>query len=152
MKCEKERIQRKKVNKNVRAHYDPDREFFSSFFKAYLIEAVLEFFGMENRNSRPTRHVPPTFNTKEEEKEWVSITLGKFIDTMIFPAWSNASAPQEAKCKVLLGFYNPSCQQHNFAWPCPSFFWYDTKKKKRRMINFHNHKWNPTRYSKLIRS
>ena len=45
--------------------------------QAYLVEGLLEFFGMETGNDNPTKNMQPNLDT-----------LGKFVDTYIFPFWS----------------------------------------------------------------
>ena len=88
MKCSQERIMRHSVNKDVKQHYDADKDFFISFFNAYIIEAAIEFFGLEMRNSIPTKHTPPPFVSREESLSWLQNTLGSLIDEMVFPAWN----------------------------------------------------------------
>ena len=93
MKNAKERIQRKGVSANVRENYDPCKDFFQSFFRAYLVEAALEFFGMCDRDASPTKHVIPPGLGATETSDWIHETLREFIDTMVLPRWSKK--PQE---------------------------------------------------------
>ena len=59
MKSEQTRIGRTSVDSDVRKAYDADKDFIVSFVDAYIVEAVLEFFGMEDVHSAPTKHAPP---------------------------------------------------------------------------------------------
>ena len=87
MRAECERIFRHFVSPDVMTAYDSDKEFLNSFVNAYVVEAAMDFFGLEDRNSFPTVHKPPNFENDYEIKEWVQTTLGKFVDTYVFPSW-----------------------------------------------------------------
>lgn len=88
MKCEKERITRHSVDPNVMKAYDADKDYTESCINAYMIEAVMQFFGMEERNDAPTKNQPPNFQSCEEEKEWVLNTVGELVDCFVYPCWS----------------------------------------------------------------
>jgi hypothetical protein len=55
-----------------------------SYVNAYVVEAVMEFFGMEDRRW----HLRPLLQKDEDEKEWVCETIGLFVDEYVFPCWS----------------------------------------------------------------
>ena len=82
------RINRDSVNLTVTLAYEADKEFVVSYVDAYIVEGVIDYFGMEQENDEPTKHVPPTFTTPEEQKDWVFQTLGEFLDTYAFTHWS----------------------------------------------------------------
>ena len=84
LRGETERVLRKTFKTNVMLAYQADKEFVLSFFNSYLVEALMDFFGMEAENDPPTKNVPPDFDTPEEEKMWVTETLGTFIDMYVF--------------------------------------------------------------------
>ena len=73
LKCFQERISRSNVSEDVKNHYDADKDFTVSVINVYIMECVLEFFGMKDVNSEPTKHIPPTlnFDNSEDEKKWV---------------------------------------------------------------------------------
>jgi hypothetical protein len=59
MKAEQLRIQRTTVSSDVPNAYTPDKEFFVSFVNSYIVEAVLQYFQMEDTlSSPPTKLVP----------------------------------------------------------------------------------------------
>ena len=76
MRCELNRIQRTNFDPEVNNAYDADKNFITSYVDAHIIEMVLEFFDMETVDSPPRRHIPPDFQTEEEKKCWVYLTLG----------------------------------------------------------------------------
>ena len=43
----------------VREHYDADKDFPISATSVYEAEGVLDYFGMEDINTNPTKHLPP---------------------------------------------------------------------------------------------
>ena len=94
MKNEQEQIMRHNVHKDVKQNYDADKDFFLSFFHAYIVEAAIEFFGMDDRNSIPTKHVLPPNANNDEIATWVQEKLELFIDEMVFPAWSGRNVEQ----------------------------------------------------------
>jgi cyclopropane fatty-acyl-phospholipid synthase-like methyltransferase len=47
MNAAKIRLKRKTVKKEVQNHYDHDKDFFLSFLKSYIVEALCDFFGIE---------------------------------------------------------------------------------------------------------
>ena len=88
LKCEVERTLRKSFDINVMKAYDADRDFVISYTKALIVEAAMDYFGLTERNDVPSSNVPPVFNDKENQKEWVYHHIGELIDNYIFPAWS----------------------------------------------------------------
>lgn len=55
LKYFRERIMHYNVPTTVKNNPDAYEEFFVSVGRAYLVEAILEFFGMENTESEPTK-------------------------------------------------------------------------------------------------
>ncbi len=97
-----ERIDRKGVSANVRQNYTPCKDFFQSVFRAYIVEAGMEYFGMPDRNSAPTKHVLPPGLSSEERKQWIHDTLRDFIDTMVLPRWSGKPRDEVLACREYL--------------------------------------------------
>jgi hypothetical protein len=88
MKCEENRILRTNVNENVNDHYDADKDFIISFVDAYIVTAVVEFFGMEDVHSAPTVNCPPQQWPSEYEKRvWMTRVFGQLVDRMV---WASA--------------------------------------------------------------
>ena len=73
-------LNRTSVHENVTSHYDDDKDFFISVVDMYLVEFMLEFFGMDDIHSRPTKHQPPDFGSNEEKSEWYFRTMNKLIE------------------------------------------------------------------------
>ncbi len=53
MEAEKVRLCKKNVDPDVNNHYDSDREFFSIFFESYVIESLMSFFKLADKNAQP---------------------------------------------------------------------------------------------------
>ncbi len=76
------RLNRKEVNGDVKAKYDAHRDYAVSFTDAHIVEAALQFFGMESVLSSPTLHWQS--NTSGEEKlQWTKSTIGEFVDAYV---------------------------------------------------------------------
>ena len=85
MKSEQSRILRDNVNLNVNEHYDADRDFICSFTDAYITEAIMDFFGMEDINAKPTRNIPPTtFQSEEAKVAWAKLTFGEVVEKYVY--------------------------------------------------------------------
>ncbi len=86
MKAEAIRISRSNVDSDVRKAYDADRDFVLSFVDAYIVEAVLEYFGMEDVYSYPTRHPLPSDQQDDcAMKEWFSKHFKGLVEEMVAP-------------------------------------------------------------------
>ena len=68
------------VPTTVKNNPDAYQELFVSVERAYLVEAFLEFFGMENTESEPTKNVPEQNASLEAKNEHFDKVLGKFVD------------------------------------------------------------------------
>lgn len=66
MKCEQNSILSTKVNE----FYDADKEFIVLFVDYYVVEAVLDYFGMETVNSVPENNLPPS--NMAEVSDWMT--------------------------------------------------------------------------------
>lgn len=87
LKCEKERVIRNNVDPDVMKAYESDKDFVNSFTSSYIIEALMDYFGLTQRNDAPTQNIPPTFSNEMEQKEWVYDKIGEVVDEYVFPAW-----------------------------------------------------------------
>jgi hypothetical protein len=88
MRHPKEKIHRKSVDPKDLKSYEANKDFFLSFFKTNLVEAAMDFFGMEDCQATPTKNVPPKFISKAEQTTLVYEVLGRLVDQYIFPHWS----------------------------------------------------------------
>ena len=69
LKYFRERIMRYNAPTTVKSNPDAYEEFFVSVGRAYLVEAFLEFFGMENTESDgPTKNLPDQNASLEAKK------------------------------------------------------------------------------------
>ncbi|KAK2558952.1 hypothetical protein P5673_018579 [Acropora cervicornis] len=68
------------VPTTVKNNPDAYEEFFVSVGGAYLVEAFLEFFGMENIGSEPTKNLPEWNASMQGKKEHFDKVFGKFVD------------------------------------------------------------------------
>lgn len=56
--------------------------------KAYILEAATEFWGLQNVNDSPTKHVPPEGilrMSKEVKQEYFDHVIGAFVDEFVIP-------------------------------------------------------------------
>ncbi|KAH3694232.1 hypothetical protein DPMN_081672 [Dreissena polymorpha] len=85
MKCEATRIFRTSVNENVNENYDADKDFIVSYVDAYIVEAVMDYFGMDDPLSSPTRHCPLSqTQTKAEKQSWVMIEFCEIVKNYVW--------------------------------------------------------------------
>lgn len=83
MKCEQNRILRTKVNENINDNYDADKDFIVSFVDSYIVEAVLDYFGMTSASDVPKKNLPPPFNDSFEASAWAKEHLTAVVDTYV---------------------------------------------------------------------
>ena len=87
LKYFRERIMRYNVPTTVKNNPDAYEEFFVSVGRAYLVEAFLEFFGMENTESEPTKNLPEqNMQAGRQRMNTLIRCLGSLLTTM-FSTW-----------------------------------------------------------------
>ena len=69
---------------DVKSHYDQDKDFFISVLDVYIVECVLNYFGMADTNGKPTKHIPPAFVNDQQKKEWFFDTIGEMVSQFVF--------------------------------------------------------------------
>ena len=76
-----EKLQCRNVSQDVK-HYEDCEQFFMSVGKCFIIEALLEFFGMRNTNGEIVKNGPPHHDLDEgdNKKKYFHSVLDKFID------------------------------------------------------------------------
>jgi len=74
MLYEKNRLNRSSVKKDVKQAYDADADFFGSFTKAYIVEAIRDYFKLEDLVSAPACHCPEPdiFSSKDKLLAWAN--------------------------------------------------------------------------------
>ena len=51
---------------DIKKDIDAFQDFFLSLGKAYLIEAFLDFFGINSSSDKPTAHIPRPMQSRNE--------------------------------------------------------------------------------------
>ena len=97
MNAAKIRLKRKTVKKEVQNHYDHDKDFFLSFLKSYIVEALSDFFGIEEVTDRPTVNVPDDPN----DTNCVQSKMDEFIDKYVFAVGTDATSVNVQETEVL---------------------------------------------------
>ena len=69
-------------------HYEDCEQLFCSVGKCFVIEALLEFFQMDDAKCKPTANGPHSVHVLNEEyrKKYIAEVLDKFLDEFIFPS------------------------------------------------------------------
>ena len=84
LKYFRERVNRRNITPdNVAKSFEGTEDFLVSVGKAYLIEAAMEYFGMDDLNDTPTKHAPPAgiFHlSKATKKAYFVDVIGSFVD------------------------------------------------------------------------
>lgn len=84
LKYFREQIMHYNVPATVKNNPDAYEDFFDSVGRAYLEEALLEFFSMENIGSEPTKNLLEQNASMQEKKEHFDKALGEFVDYHVF--------------------------------------------------------------------
>ncbi|XP_028403253.1 uncharacterized protein LOC114525978 [Dendronephthya gigantea] len=81
----REKLNRRNVTVDVK-HYEDCEQLFFSVGKCFVIEALLEFFQMDDAKCKPTVNGPHSVYVLEESymKTYINETLDKFLDEYIF--------------------------------------------------------------------
>ena len=85
MRYFREKLQRRNVTKDVK-HYEDCEQFFVSLGKCFAVEALMQFFGMEEQDGNPIKHRPPQKveeMEKEEIEKYFEVVLNEFIDEFL---------------------------------------------------------------------
>ena len=88
LKSLKERLFRHSFTANIKAAYDPAKEFINSVMTSYLVAALMNYFGMEGNNDPPTKHKPPENATDVELKEWFQHSMKAVVKEYYLPGFS----------------------------------------------------------------
>ena len=87
MKYFRERLNRKNVTpEKVTRSFEGTEDFFVSIGKAYILEAAMEFFGMNDLDDSPTKHQPPPgilHHPNARKKAYFDDAIGAFVDTFV---------------------------------------------------------------------
>lgn len=98
IKAEAVRTNMINVSPKVKDSYDADKDFIKSYVDAHIVEATLEYFGMDNINSPPTKHQPPT--QPDEIEKWMSSTFTKLVKGSVWPSNRDMNQPGQQNSSV----------------------------------------------------
>lgn len=87
LKFFRERLNRRNVTpEKVTKSYEGCEQFIISVGTAYLLEAALEYWGMDSLKDVPTKHIPPKgilHMSLEKKKEYFNNVIGGFVDEYV---------------------------------------------------------------------
>ncbi|XP_070543961.1 uncharacterized protein [Ptychodera flava] len=82
----KELLQRNNLPADVTRNYDAAKQFLILMVNAFVTEAALEFFSMENTTSQPLVYHPPVASASVPVKRnYIDTIIGRFVDEFILP-------------------------------------------------------------------
>ena len=110
MRSEANRIHRFGIDPNVIKAYEADRDFFESFYRAYVVEGFRHYLNLEDTNDVPDG-VPGPGCSQNEKDRWIEANIGSYVDQEVLPAWSGRSV-QAQTCE---GNYTYPNHWQNFA-------------------------------------
>ena len=84
MRYFREKLQRRNVTTDVK-HYEDCEQLFLMPGKCFTVEALVQFFGMENKDGHITRNRPPYYILDEgnNKRQYYDSVLDKFIDQFL---------------------------------------------------------------------
>lgn len=110
LKFFREKYNRRNVTpEKVADSYEGTEQFILSVGKAYLLNAALNFWGMEKLDDHPTKHVPPPgiiHKTNEKKIEYFNEVIGSFVDEYVI-----ADVDKESNSNGLAGDDNEKTEQ-----------------------------------------
>ena len=89
LKFFREKYNRRNVTpEKVTSSYEGSEQFLVSVGKAYILEAAMEFWGLQSVTDIPTKHVPLPGIINMEKKsqlEYFNRVVGEFVDEFVTP-------------------------------------------------------------------
>ncbi len=76
-------LNRNSVTEDVKSNFDACRDFAVSFCNAYVVDAALDFFGMDDTLSTPSLHRPYQFDSEAEQFAWSRDVIGRLVDKFV---------------------------------------------------------------------
>ena len=87
LKYFREKLNRTNVTpEKVTKSYEGSLQFFLSTGRAYLLEAAMEFFNMDDLDDNPRNYVPPSgilHMTTARKREYFDRVIGAFVDKFV---------------------------------------------------------------------
>ncbi len=78
----KNRLHRSNISNDVKSNFDGCKDFAISFIDSYVVEAALDFFGMESLMDSPVNHWRLGMD-EEQKQHWARDTIGLFVDDFV---------------------------------------------------------------------
>ena len=106
LKFFRERLDRKNVtpHKVTAKSYEGCEQFIISTGKGYLLEAAMEFLGMNSLGDKPTKHSPPKgilHQPLAKKKEYFDEVVGAFVDEFVMADPDHESVLQHKQASTL---------------------------------------------------
>ena len=81
---------------------------------------LLEYFGMEDINSQPSKHAPPTFTDAQEMEKWVINNVSQTVDDFLLNIWRGTPGTAYGRLDLdrLIVFKLNICINHHL-WKAP---------------------------------
>ena len=113
----REKLNRKNVTADkVTKSYEGSEQFLISIGIAYICEAAMEFWGLDNRNEKPTKHIPrPGMKHLPllQKKEYFDTVIGEFVDQFVMADPEKEALKQQKKSQASLTDH--VCLDHDYA-------------------------------------
>ena len=118
MKFFREKYNHRNVTpKKVADSYEGCEQLLLQVGQGCLLEAAMGFWGMNDLQDRPTKHVPPTNIENQEDKiksEYFHEVVGEFVDEYVLPnAEQQTSSSESDKVRWVTCLINNSCNTFN---------------------------------------
>ena len=85
-------LRRQKVPKDVKKNFRAVNDFIQLLVDSHLIAAALEFFGMDDVHSQPTKNVLPKTMGRSDKLNSINKIVGEFIDKYVLNFESESSS------------------------------------------------------------
>ena len=81
-------------------HFEDCEQLFLTVGRCYVVEALMQFFGMETKDSRITKNRPPyhILDVGDTKRQYYDAVLDKFIDEFLIPGPTND--PEDSSSEV----------------------------------------------------
>ena len=83
--------------------FECNNAFVELAFSGYVIEAIVDYFGIDEVNGRLTKNIPPS--EKLAREQWMYKTLSHFVDTYVLSGWLKSADEEEEESKSSFSVY-----------------------------------------------
>ena len=113
MKFFREKYNHRNVTpKKVADSYEGCEQLLLQVGQAYLLEAAMEFWVMNDLQDKPTKHLPSTDTENQEDKiklEYFHEVVGEFVDEYVLPNAEQTSSSESDKVRWVICLINNIC-------------------------------------------